>query len=150
MPRTRGNLLAILSLFDVENEPKWQRRDVTGDGKPETFCNQAVHAACEVLEAPIPLKLANDYATWFPGEEGQQAGWVACNSVQAAEFAEMGFPTVGVLAAVGHGHIVMAVPAIDGSGLHTWQAGRTNHENRPANFSWRLSDLPRVKWYTHA
>lgn len=151
MPRTRGNLLAILDLLDVENNPAWKRRDVTGDGKPETFCNQAVEAACSKLGCPLPPGcLANTQLDWLESDSGAAAGWVQINRNLAAHFAELGFPVIGGLKALGHGHVVMVVPAVGGTGLHTWQAGRRNHANASIERSWPAADILNVRFYVHS
>ncbi len=134
MSRSRGHLLAVIDSLDVENSPKYAARDVTGDGKIETFCNYYVHDACALLEAEMPQMLARDQIAWLDSSPANVAGWYECSVGKAASRANDGFPTIAgwVNLAGGHSHIAMCVPAIsDGTGIHVAQAGRTNFSNRP-------------------
>ena len=44
---------AVLDGLQVETNPSFLRRDVTGDKVPETFCNRAVEAACKKTLNPV-------------------------------------------------------------------------------------------------
>ena len=153
LPRSGSNTLAELAELQVETNPAWQRRDVTGDGRPDTFCNQAVEASLERQGVPIPKGLlANEQADYFVSEKGRLDGWMEMTDHATVErLAREGFIVVGFLKAAGHGHVVRIVPSADGSpGLYTWQAGRTNHKNKPISYSWSAQDLHRVRFVVHA
>lgn len=132
-PRSRGFTLAAVDQVDPENNPELQKRDVTGDGIDETFCNVFVRLVLALFGLIIPAKLCNDLVGWFAGPEGEAAGWVKCTREAAALRAELGYPTVGVWKNPSgkHGHIVLVVPAIGGTGMHTAQAGAKNWSNAP-------------------
>ena len=149
LSRTRLNLRQKLAELKVETRPEWQR-GFGGDGW--THCNQAFEAACEAMEVPCPKGLlANEQADYLASEKGAKDGWIPITALQVTSFANLGFPVAGVLKAAGHGHIVMANAADDPGDerIHTWQAGRTHHENRPVTYSWIPADVARVLWYVH-
>ncbi len=128
MPRSRGQTLAFVDQVNPEKNPALQRRDVTGDGVPETFCNLFVRLLLALFGIVLPELLANDLAEWFP----KQADWRKVTPKEAGERAELGFPTIGVWKnSKGHGHIIAVVPAIGGTGLHSAQAGAKNWSNAP-------------------
>lgn len=119
--------------LDPEHNPRYVRRDVTGDGKPETFCNVFAVDACTALGVALPAHtLANDLSTWLASASGAHAGWVKCNEQEAQFSAECGRPVLAVIVEAGHGHIALGVPALGREpGLHIAQAGRTNFSNGP-------------------
>lgn len=149
LPRTRLNLRNQLEELHVETRPEWQRGF---GGTGWTHCNQAVEAACEKLEVPLPKGLlANEQADYLASEKAAQDGWIPVKPELVTSFVNQGFPVIGALKAEGHGHVVMGIPAEDPSDerIHTWQAGRTNHENRPVGYSWTAADVARVRWFCH-
>lgn len=150
LPRSGSNTLAELAELQVETRPEWQR-GFGGEGW--THCNQAVEASLERQGVPIPKGLlANEQADYFVSEKGRLAGWMEMTDHATVErLARDGFIVVGFLKAAGHGHVVRVVPSADGSpGLYTWQAGRTNHKNKPISHSWTAQDLQRVRYVVHA
>lgn len=153
VPRSRGQLLAALDSLDVEHRPEWQPGywpQPPGFKAGATWCSRAVEAACEKLEAHLPKGLlANQQQLWLESPDGVRAGWTEINAQQAAERAEAGFPTVGTFFKMPNGHVLMATPAIDGSGLHAWQAGGRNFSNRPIRSSFTEEQLKAVRWFTH-
>lgn len=147
-PRSRGQLLADLDSLDVEHRPEWQPGF---GGVGFTHCNQAVEEACRKLDVTFPKALkANQQQAWLDSSVGRMAGWQQCSAQRAAERAEGGFPTLGTYFEEPHGHIVVIAPAIDGSGMHCWQAGRTNFSNRPIRSAFTEAQLKTVEYYTHA
>lgn len=153
LPRSGFNTLLMLADLKVETNPAWQRRDVNNDGHPDTFCNQALEASLVAQSCPIPKGLlANEQADYFVSQKGRDEGWIEVTQLDLVErMAGDGFVVVGFLKATGHGHVVRIVPGADGSpGLHTWQAGRRNHENKPIRYSWSVQDLPKVRFVVHA
>lgn len=155
LPRTRLNLKATLKALDVEHRKEWQPGywPEPPHFKPGvTWCNRAVSAACDALGVPLPPGLlANEIADYFTLGRGAEDGWLPVLASQVTSFSNLGFPVVGCLKAAGHGHVVMATSADDlaDERIHTWQAGRKNHENRPVGFSWTPADIARVSWFVH-
>lgn len=149
MPRSRGQLLATLDALDVERKPEWQPGYwpfPPGHKPGVTWCNAAVEAACVALECPLPPGLkANEQQAWLT----RAVDWRSCSAKDAAARAELGFPTVATYFEEPHGHILMVVPAIDGSGLHAWQAGKTNFTNKPIRFAFTEEQLRHVQFFTH-
>lgn len=136
--RSADQTLALVQLIDPEHNVSLQPHDVTGDGKPETFCNVFVRTLFSLMEAEIPPMLANQLYDWFRSDEGYQAGFRPISMSAAAPLAEAGLPVVGVWRnTAGHGHVVAVVPARDENGkpipgaLHSAQAGASNWNNRP-------------------
>jgi len=125
LPRSAANYAAAIDSFAVDSNPRFKRRDVTGDGRPETFCNQFVEAVCLLLEAPLPKGLlAREQLAWLQSKEGLEAAWIPVVEEQAREMALMGFPTVvGWFAPIGHSHIAMVRPAKAYVGTRIAQAG---------------------------
>lgn len=146
--RSRGVILAAVSQVNPELNPELQRRDVTGDGIPETFCNVFIRLVLAILGLVIPPLLANDLLKWFAGP-GADEGWARCTKGEAALRAELGFPTVGVWRNPSgtHGHVVLVVPAIGGTGIHTAQAGARNWSNAPIEGAGLLADA--YTFFTH-
>lgn len=130
--RSAAELLRIVHDLDVEKAERYRKRDVTGDGVSETFCNIYVRDFTERLGCPIPEKLAKEQLVWLDSPDGRLAGWEECSAEKAVHRAEAGFPTIaGWLNPNphGHSHIAMVVPASGEAGLHISQAGRTNLSN---------------------
>lgn len=152
LARSGPNLTAVLAALDVENNPAWKRRDVTGDGLPETFCNQAVEAACKALECQLPPGfLASQQIEWLDSAAGRDKAWEECSAHRAAIRAELGYPVIVGIRLQPHAHIGMVVPAIGGDGLHVWAAGHTNFSNTPIekSFGAESPKHPR-RFFTHA
>lgn len=151
-PRTPQGLRDAVAMVDPEHNVSLQRRDVTGDGKPETFCNVAVRTLLALLEVSIPPMLANDLARWFRTADG----WTKLDKPADAQArAELGFPTVGIWTnSTGHGHIVLVVPRPvesdrnQGRGVWTAQAGRENWNCAPIERAGLISDA--YTFFTHA
>jgi hypothetical protein len=125
-PRSPEAVADAVALVDPERNPDLQRRDVTGDGVPETFCNIMIHDVTALLECPVPRVRANDQLKWLRAGNG---GWEKVTPAEALNRATKGLPVVvGWFNPKGHpGHIalVRATPAGQ-HGLWIAQAGRTN------------------------
>lgn len=149
-PRSRGQLLAAVHQADPEGNPELQKRDVTGDGIDETFCNFFVRIVLGLLGLIIPAIRANDLHVWFHGVEAKRNGWRKCTAAEAMDRAELGFPTVGAWKNPNpskSGHVVLVVPAIGGTGMHTAQAGARNWANEPIEHAGLLSSA--YAFFTH-
>lgn len=100
LPRSRENLIAAVAEVAPETNPQLRRRDVTGDGIPETFCNVFVRLALALLGIIIPPLLVNDLAEWFEGPKAKADGWVNVKTMAEAEqLVEKGRPVVAVFKA---------------------------------------------------
>jgi hypothetical protein len=109
---------------DPENNPFYHRRDLNGDGIPETMCNFFVRDTCNDMSAPIPNMRANDMICWLQSTLGHLEGWRQ-GSLQTAKVAA-GRGEVVIVAwfnEKGHpGHVALMC---DGEG-NIAQAGRIN------------------------
>lgn len=143
LPRTRGQLLAVVAQFDLEHAPRYQ---------PErglTFCNIASWDITRALGAEIPhwVSPAGDAVTPGKGIElsanltldwlqihGARRNWTPCSRDEAADRAEGGYPTVAVWQnprPKSPGHIAVVVPSIDAGVLHVAQAGSRCFTSEP-------------------
>ncbi len=106
---------------------QYLRRDVTGDGLPETFCNFFAHDVCEAYGAELPQDLVNVQVKWLDeADGGLAAGWSPVDAVEAHFCAERGILTLATwVNEHGHGHIAVLVPSGTDQ-IHIAQAGRTN------------------------
>ena len=96
LPRSAANLSDVVGRLSPETNPLWKRRDVTGDGKAETFCNQFLHAALELLECPLPAGLlAREQIAWLDSDVGKAHGWREMARGLAVAAANAGQPVVG-------------------------------------------------------
>jgi hypothetical protein len=138
LPRSKEALRNVLESFHVETAEKYRRRDITGDGLPETFCNVFVHDVLASLEAPVPLLLANALVVWFK-ELGPAKGWRMVDAHQAEALINEGHPVVACWANPrGHGHVAIGSPSGE-SGLHVAQAGSINFTCRPISRGFGLT-----------
>lgn len=142
MTRTPEALMAAVAGLEVETAEKYRKRDVTGDGIPETFCNVFVHDVTSALGCPVPLLLANAQIDWL----NSQDFWTPSTVLEAEWAAGKGEPVVaGWKARSSHGHIALGVPAKYGeSGLWIAQAGATNFSC--GRFEWGFGHLPAQFW----
>lgn len=81
-------------LIDPEHNALYQRRDITGDGKDETFCNHVVHDATALLGCPVPKVLAREQLAWLKGEGSATHGWRKVEPAVAIAEAARGCPVV--------------------------------------------------------
>ncbi len=145
--RTPEALLSVVVSFELETNPKYLKRDVTGDGAAETFCNIAISDMTAALDAPIPNMLANSQARWLENE-GHKHGWMPCSKIEALGFASGGYPTVVTSENPGgHGHIALCVPSLTDSRLHIAQAGNRNFSNQPLEVGFGRRP---VKFWSHS
>ncbi len=133
LPRSRKALQATLDRFHVETASEYQRRDVTGDGQPETFCNAYVADVTAELGCPVPRMLANAQVAWLDTPDAKSSGWEPASQIEALAALERGeIVVVGWANPGGHGHIAIGAPSPK-VGLHISQAGRTNFACRPVS-----------------
>lgn len=120
----------VAELNPVKN-PKYKVRDITGDGKDETFCNWFVRDALSMLGVEIPQMLANDLHAWFSSDSARADGWLKFNQPAAALRAAMGYPTVASSLGRSHGHVALLVPPRTAQGTFIAQAGLNNFNHAP-------------------
>ncbi len=93
--RSPANLKRAIDSLKLETNPKYKKRDITGDGRDETFCNQAVEALCALLEVPFPKGfLAREQIAWLTSAESRSNGWYEVTAEKADELAELGRPVI--------------------------------------------------------
>lgn len=126
--RDARRLLALVGQFALDLDtlhPRYGRRDVTGDGKDETWCNWFVRDVCAAMGAPVGGALANDQVTWLSSFEARQRGWAAVSEHAAHACAEEGMLVVVGWHSRGQGpgHVAIVVPSLDEPGTWIAQAG---------------------------
>lgn len=132
--RSPEKLLEVIKTLDPEHNPKYQRRDVTGDGIPETFCNVLARDFCDGVQAYIPAMLANDLFDWLKRDsasEHRDGRWSEETPEEAMAAANLGRPVLAIAKIPGHGHVAIVVPKPGASTPHIAQAGATNFIDKP-------------------
>ncbi len=123
LPRSAAQLEEWIDELNPAGNPDFQRRDITGDNIPETFCNKFVQAFCRKADVALPELLANDTIDWLDSGPGRAAGWLECTfdfAKRAAGRGEIVLPTYFNKSGPGHISVLR-----DAKGNHA-QAGRTN------------------------
>lgn len=124
LPRSEEATLIAIMRRDPEHAPIYHRRDINGDGIPETMCNWFARDFAADMSAPIPNARANDQIEWLRSTLGLLEGWKETNITGAKLAAGEGkVVLVGWFNPKGHpGHI-----AVMRNGLgEIAQAGRIN------------------------
>lgn len=127
--RSAARLILIVAEERVESNPLYVRRDVTGDGVPETWCNLFVHVVAQRMGCPLPPGLrANQQVAWLSGPDGRAAGWEQVPEHVAQRMADEGQLVVAgwFNRNGGSGHIGVVMPGLGDAGTHLAQAGRSN------------------------
>lgn len=90
----------------VVSHPAYVKRDITGDGKDETFCNQAVAKIADTLGCRDFAKkpLANEMIGIM------EKKWRKVTPLEAAAHAEHGGLAVAAKKAEPHGHVAVIFP----------------------------------------
>lgn len=130
MNRSAALLLAIVFALFVEWALRYRKRDVTGDGKDETFCNFFVRDACDALGVPLPRPMrANELIQWFV----TAPGWELVDEHTAQAMAEQGQVVVACWFNHngGPGHLALVVPSLGEPGTWVAQAGAVNFSRGP-------------------
>jgi len=135
--RSHELLESVIEQFDVESTERYRVRDVTGDGKKETWCNLYVSDVTTALCAPLPHRYGGkwqnvrDMANQLRSLRGS---WRPCTSKEAQDNADTGSPSVVVYDPkdeATHGHIAMLVPSHNAIGIWISQAGARNFRRAP-------------------
>jgi hypothetical protein len=109
--RSPESLAAVADYLALQ--PRYLKRDVTGDSIDETFCNFFVREALRMLGVSIPRMLANKFPRWFREVEGGLADdWSWVQPWIGQRLANEGCPVVGCWENdAGPGHVVLLQPA---------------------------------------
>jgi hypothetical protein len=145
-PRSKKNLAAVIAYLDPEHAAKYVKRDITKDGIAETFCNQFVADACELLDAPLPKNLlARQQLLWLESPDGAAGRWFRCASAaEAGAHADLGRPViVGWINpdAKKSSHVAI----LRGPGLIA-QAGNRNYNDTPLGNGFGIRE---VSYHSH-
>lgn len=128
--RSAARLAFVVAQFLVEVAPRYQRRDVTGDGSPETFCNFFVREVLRALGVQVPEGLrANALHAWLAQQAslGVTPGWERVPQHVAQRAADEGMVVVAAWPnPSGPGHMAVLVPSLGEAGVWVAQAGLTN------------------------
>jgi hypothetical protein len=138
--------------FQVETAARYQVRDITGDGKKETFCNIFVSDVTNTLWAEIPHKLNGEWqdvtanAKWLRAGNG---GWRVAQPSEAQTAANNGQPAVVVWVSHdgGHGHIAMLRPSLGRGGIWISQAGARRYRDVPLQVG--FAGLAPLEFFIH-
>lgn len=116
--------LAVLRR-DPENAPFYHRRDLTGDGIPETMCNWFARDFCADMSCPIPNAKAGDQIKWLGSTLGHLDGWRKAGRIDAAAAAARGEVVLVTWLNPNEKQSSHIAVMVDGDG-NIAQAGRTN------------------------
>lgn len=146
--RSPALLSLVVGQFCPELAPRYQRRDLTGDGQDETFCNFFLADVSTAMGARVPQLRANQQVEWLASPEAKQRGWATLS-----EHAAIGCVGEGMLGVVGWfnrnggpGHVAVCVPSLDGEHLFIAQAGASNFLCRPVKSGFGDRD---VSFFVH-
>lgn len=143
LPRSRGQLLAVVAQFEVEKTARYQRTPGA------TYCNIFSWDVTRALRCEIPHWVNSAGDPVPPGRGGELSAnltldwlkvhgprflWTPCSRDQAADAAERGEGSVAVWANPNprrSGHIAVGVPAVEAGVFHIAQAGFTCFTSAP-------------------
>lgn len=125
--RNPAELTAVVAQF--ENQPRYEKRDVTGDGIDESFCNFFVREVLKALGVSIPRGRCNDLIKFFmtSSEWERVSEWMARDLSGKA-----GRPVIAIWKNPDQGrsgHIAIVVPSrneLDRDTTFIAQAGISN------------------------
>lgn len=129
--RSATRLMAIVAEHLYRGHARYAPRDVTGDGKPETFCNLFAQDVCEAMGVELPRNArANELHAWLAGPAtcSARSGWERADAHAGMAMAEQGCLALAVWPhpAGGSGHMAILVPSLGEPGVWCAQAGRVN------------------------
>lgn len=145
MARTASAYSNTINGFNVETNSKYLPSGGT------TYCNIFAQDVMKSMDAALPTGTANTMANALYGNN--TPGWYSVTFLDAQKRANLGYPTIGIRAATGHGHVVVVRPK--GSSItllkevQIAQAGSKNYNSNTINYSWVAAELAEVKFYTH-
>lgn len=131
--RSPERLMAIVAEHLCRGRYRYEPRDVTGDGRPETFCNVLVQDVTEAMGCPVPRHTrANELLEWL-SSSGRSLGWTEVSESVARIQADRGSVALAAWRNPdGPGHLAIVVPSLGERGdTFIAQAGATNFTRRP-------------------
>jgi hypothetical protein len=166
--RSAPLLERIIAQFQVERNPRYEPRDINGDGEEETWCNIALWDWTKALGAEIPHWVSTAGSPVAPGrgdeltanktvrwlrDHGADYGWRPCKSADAAaEHASAGRPVVAAWlneGGIGHVAIVRPGPCDPEQGPLIAQAGAKNFESGTVARGFGASVVQLVEYFVH-
>lgn len=135
--RDATRLVSIIAEHFFRGHARYARRDVTGDGIDETFCNLLVQDVCEAMSVLVPRGIrANTLIAWLgdQAERRAETGWEVVDEHVAQAMADTGQLVVAgwVNETGGPGHVAIVIPSLEDAGeprsgdVFIAQAGRVN------------------------
>ncbi|MDX2014176.1 MAG: hypothetical protein SFW67_28515 [Myxococcaceae bacterium] len=89
--------IELVSELHFRGFRRYWPRDLTGDHRPETFCNVFTCDYAHGMRVTLPRLLANDLFRWLHApESGGAAGWAQVLEAEAQRLANLGCPVVAV------------------------------------------------------
>ena len=129
-------------------DPRYAKRDVTGDGVDETFCNQYVIDALDVMGYSYPWMRAKQLITLWREGQGPMVKMVIQDAVTNAN---MGCPTIFALDNSGPtwhvGIVLPQPPVVKLQDLIVANVGASNFYGRQLVYGVKRTDVPRVELY---
>jgi hypothetical protein len=146
--RSATVLEQVVDQFEVDTHGRYAPRDVTGDGKKETFCNVFAADVSRGLACPIPRDRANAQAEWLEGPHGQAHGWRPASRDEAISRSTLGLPVLATWHSTngGPGHIAVVIPHRGSVEVQIAQAGGSCFSR--GGLSRGFGSLP-VRFFTH-
>jgi flagellum-specific peptidoglycan hydrolase FlgJ len=156
-PSEAQRILAVVELVNPE-QPYYLKHDITGDGKPETFCNWFVADVLEVLgiqlprydssagyyPTPHPLYANNKKTKPFSAsalykyfQQGGDGKWREVDRSEAVALANQGEVVLPSIS----GHIALVIPGGQNSEVRIAQAGRLCGKNLKLEQGFGQSDV---------
>jgi len=130
-------LYAIIAEHFFRGHARYARRDVTGDGIDETFCNLLVQDVAEAMSVMLPRGVrANALIAWLETEADKpESPWEVVTSHVAQAMADEGQLVIACWSnpqPPAPGHVAIVVPSLEDAGSERMgdvfiaQAGRIN------------------------
>lgn len=121
-------LCDILAEHQLRGAARYRRRDVDGDGSPETFCNVHAVDVAEAMGVLLPRGMrANQLLLWL-STEGLKHGWEQVSEHVARAMADQGQFVVAAWynRNGGPGHIAPLEPSLGEPGVWVSNVGASN------------------------
>lgn len=135
--RSTKRYLEVVDQFKVDSDPRYVRRDITGDDKPETFCNIFATDVAKSMGVLLPhwwmgKELSANYLWFWLHEHGPDYGWEGPLSPHVAQAQVMvGAFTIAIWhnPSGGPGHVAVVLPVATEDESNPWvaQAGAKNY-----------------------
>ena len=136
--RSQEALVSVVAQFRLDEPGRYTSRDISADGRPETFCNKLVSDVTGALGCRVPHVwltgtgwrelLVQGQRDWLVAH-GPAHGWEPLPDAHVAQaMADQGQVAVAVWCGLtsAHGHIAVLVPSCGEAGTWIAQAGAHN------------------------